>query len=418
MGYTLAQKIIAKASKKSRVDVNEIVEVDIDFAMIHDSGGPRRFASTMDRLEVTVWDPEKITVISDHFVASSDTNEASILKLTREWAEKHRITKFHEREGIGHIVPIERGYITPGMMYVGGDSHSTTAGALGSFAIALGSTDMLGVMVTGKTWVKVPETIKVVWKGQLSKGVMAKDMILSTIRKTSVDGATYKAVEFTGSAIQALPMDERIVMSNMAIEMGAKAGMIEPNDIVFDYLKERNVTRYDVFYADQDASYCETLEFDANELVPMVAFPHSPDNVKPITEISQSEPLDQAYIGACTGAKYYDLEIAAQVLKGNRVSKHTRLLIAPASSDVMRQATKDGIVETLLDAGATFLPTGCGACAGLGNGVLAPGERCISSTNRNFPGRMGAGADVYLASPATVAASAITGTITDPRPFL
>ncbi|MGG1398077.1 3-isopropylmalate dehydratase large subunit [Bacillus salipaludis] len=418
MGYTLAQKIIARASKKSQVQVNEIVEVDIDFAMIHDSSGPRRFGSTLEKLGATVWNPEKVALISDHFVSSSDSTEASILKLTREWAKKYGISKFHEREGIGHIVPVERGYITPGMMYVGADSHSTTAGAMGCFAIALGSTDMLGVMATGKTWVKVPESIRIIWKGNLSKGVMAKDMMLKSIQRTGIDGATYKSVEFSGSAVDILPMDERLVLSNMAIEMGAKAGLIEANDIVIDYLNERNVSNFEVVTADKDAFYCETLEFDANQLEPMVALPHSPDNVKPVSAIDHFELLDQAYIGACTGAKYYDLEIAAQVLKGRIVSENTRLLIAPASSEVMRRAAKSGIVETLLDAGASFLPTGCGACAGLGNGVLAPGERCISSTNRNFPGRMGSGSEVYLASPATVAASAITGRITDPREFL
>ncbi len=340
MGLTLAQKIIARASHRKRVEVGEIVEVDVDFAMMQDSGGPRRIGATMEKLGVQIWDPDKVTIISDHFVAASDTTEASILKYTREWAKKYRVTKYHEREGICHIVPVEKGYIRPGMLYVGGDSHSTTAGALGCFAISMGSTDMLGIMVTGKTWLKVPESIKIIWNGKLTRGVMAKDMMLKTIQKTRIDGATYKSVEFTGEAVDKLPMDERLVLSNMAIEMGAKAGMIEPNDVVYAYLEERNITEYEAVFSDPDAEYCEVLEFDASSLSPMVALPHSPDNVQPIKE---TEPLsiDQAYIGACTGAKYYDLKMAAEVLKGRKVSSRTRLLVAPASSEIIRRASRD-----------------------------------------------------------------------------
>lgn len=417
MGETLAQKIIGRASGRSNVQSGEIVEANVDFAMMHDSGGPRRIGAAMEKLGAVVWDPEKVTIVSDHFVAASDSTEASIIKLTREWAEKYNIKKFHEREGICHIVPVEKGYIRPGIFYVGGDSHSTTAGALGCFAIALGSTDMLGVMVTGRTWVKVPETVQIEWHGQLPEGVMAKDMMLMTIARTKIDGATYKAVEFVGDTVHSLSMDERLVLSNMAIEMGAKAGMIEPDEIVYDYLRQRGVAEYAPVFADADAEYSETLKFDAAKLQPMVALPHSPDNVKPVAEV-EAVKVDQAYIGACTGAKYEDLKLAAQVLKGHTVAPGTRLMIAPASSAIIRRAMKDGILNVLIDAGATILPTGCGACAGLGMGVLAPGETSISSTNRNFPGRMGAGASVYLASPLTVAASAITGNITDPRQLL
>ncbi|OUM90417.1 MAG: 3-isopropylmalate dehydratase large subunit [Bacillus thermozeamaize] len=417
MGETLAQKIIARASGKSHVYPGEIVDVNVDLAMMHDLGGPRRINAAMEKLGATVWDPDKVTLISDHFVAASDSTEAAILKLTREWAKKHNIKKFHEREGICHIVPVEKGYIRPGIFYVGGDSHSTTAGALGCFAIALGSTDMLGVIVTGKTWVKVPETIRVVWEGKLSDGVMAKDMMLKTIQTTKIDGATYMAVEFAGETVHGLPMDERLVLSNMAIEMGAKAGMIEPDDIVYEYLRERGVEDYQPVFADPDAKYEQSLRFKADELEPMVALPHSPDNVKSVTEVDPVK-VDQAYIGACTGAKYEDLKMAASVLKGRRVADGVRLLVAPASAEVIRRATRDGILQTLIESGAILLPTGCGACAGLGMGVLAPGEVSISSTNRNFPGRMGPGASVYLASPATVAATAVTGKISDPRIFL
>ncbi|MFO7264089.1 MAG: 3-isopropylmalate dehydratase large subunit [Bacillota bacterium] len=417
MGETLAQKIIARASGKSHVKPGEIVDVNVDLAMMHDSTGPRRIAPLMEKLGAKVWDPDKITIIADHFVAASDSTEASILKLTREWAKANNIKKYHEREGICHIVPVEKGYIRPGMFYVGADSHSTTAGALGAFAIALGSTDMLGVVVTGKTWVKVPETMRVVWEGKLPEGVMAKDMMLKTIQTTKIDGATYKAVEFAGDTVHRLPVDERLVLSNMAIEMGAKAGMIEPDEVVYEYLRERGVVDYEPVFADADAEYVQTLHFRADELVPMVALPHSPDNVKPIHEVEPVK-VNQAYIGACTGAKYEDLKMAARVLKGRRVADGVRLMIAPSSAEVIRRATRDGLMEIFVEAGAILLPTGCGACAGLGMGVLAPGEVCISSTNRNFPGRMGRGAEVYLASPLTVAATAITGQITDPRMFL
>ncbi len=417
MGETLAQKIIAQASGGRPVRPGEIVEAEVDFAMMQDSGGPRRIATAMEELGVGVWDPDKVTVVSDHFVTASDSTEASILKLTREWARKYGVKKFHEREGICHIVPVERGYIRPGIFYVGGDSHSTTAGAMGCFAIALGSTDMLGVMVRGKTWVKVPETMLVEWTGRLPEGVMAKDIMLKTIQSTRIDGATYKAVEFVGDAIHALSIDQRLVISNMAIEMGAKAGMIEPDEQVYAYLKERGVEDYTPVFADRDAAYCERLRFSADELEPMVALPHSPDRVQSVSEVEPA-PIDQAYIGACTGAKYEDLQAAASILKGRKVAEGTRLLIAPASAQIIRQATGDGTIQTLLDAGAVMLPTGCGACAGLGMGVLAPGEVSISATNRNFPGRMGAGASVYLASPMTVAASAVAGRIFDPRKLL
>lgn len=417
MGLTVAQKIIAKASNRSSINVGEIVEVNVDLAMMHDSSGPRRIGPLIEKLGASVWDPDKITIVSDHFVAANDAREAEILKITRDWAKKHGIAKFHEREGICHIVSIERGYVRPGMMYVGADSHSTTAGSMGAFAIALGSTEMLGVVVTGKIWVKVPETIRVTWNGTVGQGVMAKDMMLKTISKTKIHGATYQAVEFGGAALKALPIDERIVFSNMAIEMGAKAGVIEPDEAVFEYLRGRTNEPYEAVYADQDAAYIQELVFDASNLVPMVALPHSPDNVRAIDEVGP-EHIDQAYIGACTGAKYYDLKMAAKILQGKTVSNRTRLLIAPSSSEVIKQANRDGILNTLIEAGATILPTGCGACAGLGNGILAPGEKCISSTNRNFQGRMGVNSEVFLASPATVAATAITGKITDPREFL
>lgn len=416
MGKTLSQKIAERASGVDHVQPGDIVTVNVDLAMMHDSSGPRRIGKTMERLGRKVWDPEKVVLITDHFTPANDAVEAEILRITREFAKAQGIRRFHEAEGICHIVPVEMGYVRPGMMYVGGDSHSTTAGALGAFAIALGSTDMLGVMVTGQTWIKVPETIKVTWQGTLPQGVMAKDMMLALIAKLGGDGATYQAVEYTGLAVDALSMDERLVLSNMASELGAKAGIITPNQVVFDYLADRGVTEYEAVYSDADASYTREVFLDAAALQPFVARPHAPENVDTAKDVeSEGVRIDQAYIGACTGAKLSDLQAAADVLRGHHVAAGVRLLVAPASVRVFKQAMEAGLVTTLMEAGAQFLPSGCGACAGIGHGILAAGEVCISSTNRNFPGRMGnRQSSVYLASPATVAASAVAGYIAAP----
>jgi len=419
LGKTISQKIAERASGSASVQPGDILSVNVDLAMMHDSSGPRRIGKTMERLGRGVWDPDKVVIVSDHFVPANDGVEAEILRVTRDFAKAHGIKRFHEAEGICHIVPVEMGYVRPGMMYVGADSHSTTAGSMGAFAIALGSTDMLGVMVTGETWIKVPETIKVTWTGSLPNQVTAKDMMLGLIQQLGGDGATYKAVEYCGQAVDALPMDERIVLSNMAIELGAKAGIIAPNQVVFDYLTDRGVTHADFtpVYADEDAEYVQEVRIDVSRLVPLVARPHAPENVDEATVVEREGiQIHQAYIGACTGAKYADLKAAATVLRGQRVAPGVRLLVAPASVRVFKQAIEDGIVGQLLEAGATFLPSGCGACAGIGHGILASGEVCISSTNRNFPGRMGNRASsVYLGSPATVAASAVAGYICDPR---
>lgn len=416
----MAQKILARASGHEMVQPGELVWVAVDLAMVHDSSGPRRISADMKRLGTGLWDPDKVTVISDHFVASNDATESSIQKLTREWVAEYGVTKFHEREGICHIVPGEYGYVRPGMLMVGGDSHSNTAGVYGAFAAAMGSTDMLGVLTTGRTWLKVPETIRVNWEGQLNPGVMAKDMMLHTIGVMGGDVATYQAVEFGGSGVRALPLDERIVLPNMTTEMGAKAGMIEPDDLIFEHLDRLGVARdsYQPVYADTGAQYARVETFNANQLSPLLALPGKPDNLAKVEEAAGVR-IDQAYIGACTGAKYYDLAAAAQVLKGRRVAPGVRLLIAPASVKALKRATADGTLGILLEAGATLMPSSCGACAGLGGGILAPGERCVSSTNRNFPGRMGdLTAEVFLASPFTVAASAVAGCIADPRKYL
>lgn len=418
MGATIAQKVLARASGREEVNAGEIVWANVDLAMMSDTSGPRRIAGGLERLGGKVWDPDKVTVISDHFVPASDDTEATIQRITREWAQAKGIKKFHFFEGIMHIVSVERGYIWPGMLMVGADSHSVTGGALGCLAIPVGSTEILGVVATGEIWLRVPETIKVQWHGALSRGVMAKDMMLATLRRLRCDGATYKAIEYTGPGVRALPLDERLVLSNMAIELGAKAGVVPADEVVCSYLEERGVKNPTPVLADPDADYCLTLEDDASALPPQVALPHSPDNG---VDIDQAEGLqmDLAYIGACTGAKYHDLAIVAEILRGRKIHGDIRMMVAPASQEVLQRAERDGIIDAIVEAGAIFVPSSCGACLGVGPNALKANVRCISSTNRNFRGRMGsADADVYLASPATVAATALEGRIADPRNYL
>lgn len=417
MGLTISEKILARASGKETVNPGEMIWVNVDMALMQDSSGPRRIADNLEKLGVGVRDPERITIVSDHFVPPSNETEAQIQIVTRQWVKKYGIKRFHELEGICHIVPIEKGYVKPGILMVGGDSHSCTGGAMGAFVVAFGSTDMLGVLVTGRTWLRVPESIKVVWQGHLPAGVFAKDMILANLKQLGSAGATYKVLEFSGETINELSLDERLILTNMSIEMGAKTGIIEPDEKVFKYLEKR-ASEYQPLFSDPDANYCQVYINNAEELQPLVALPHSPDNVVAVNSI---EPIsiDQALIGGCTGGKYHDLLTAATILKGNKIASDVRLLIAPASREVIQRAGADGTLQALLEAGATLLPSVCGPCAGLSMGILADGERCISSTNRNFQGRMGSSSsEIYLASAATVAASALTGRITDPREFI
>jgi 3-isopropylmalate/(R)-2-methylmalate dehydratase large subunit len=415
-GATVAEKILARKSGRDHVAPGEIVWCDVDLAMVHDSSGPRRLGPMLERLGATIWDPSKVVIATDHFVPPNDQTEVEIARVTREFARDRGVAKYHEAEGICHIVPLERGYVIPGTLFVGADSHSTTAGVMGAFAVPVGVTEMLGVFVTGQIWLKVPETTRIEWTGPLAEGCMAKDMVLTVLGEIGDDGATYQALEYGGDAVYALPFDERIVLTNMAIEHGAKTGIIPPDELVFGLVRGRG--RDTAAYPDPDAIYARVLRHRADELAPRVALPGAPDNVADAAE-AKGERIDQAYIGACTGAKYTDLAAVARVVRGRRVAPGVRFLIAPASKDVMRRAAESGVLATLLGAGATLLPTGCGACAGLGHGVLGAGERCISSTNRNYPGRMGhALAQVFLGSPLTVAASAVTGTVTDPRELL
>lgn len=420
MGATLAEKIIAKAAGRSSVTPGEIVTCAVDLAMMHDSGGPRRVQPILERLGAKVWDVNKVVLVSDHYVPAVDAESAAILDLTRKWAASNDIKNFYDMQGICHVVVPERGHLSPGMFVVGGDSHSPTGGAFGCFMFGVGATDMAGVLVTGETWVKVPGTIRIDINGELPLGVSAKDVILHLCARLGMGGGKYQAIEYTGSTVTGLSMTERMTLSNMAAELGAQVGLIAGDDTTAEYVRAAggDPGNYQQWQGDADATYLETHSVAADQLVPYAAAPHSPANSAPVDEHA-GVALQQAYIGACTGAKLEDLHMAAKVLKGHKVASGTRLLLAPASTRVTAAAAADGTLATLTEAGAILMPSGCGACAGYGAGVLANDETCIASTARNFQGRMGAtSSKVYLASPYTVAASAIEGRIADPRAFL
>jgi 3-isopropylmalate/(R)-2-methylmalate dehydratase large subunit len=419
MGATLAEKIIARATGRS-VRPGEIVTCKVDLAMMHDSGGPRRVKPILERLGAKVWDPDKVVVISDHYVPATDADSAAILELTRKWVSENAVARFYDMQGICHVVLPERGHLRPGLFVVGGDSHSPTGGAFGCFMFGIGATEMAGVLVTGETWLRVPETIRIDWSGQLAPGVCAKDVMLALCARLGMDGGDYQVIQYTGSLITGLPMQERMTLCNMATELGAQTGLIAPDDATADAIAAAGGGTIDPteWQGDDDARYRETLRFAADELAPQVALPHSPANAGPVDAVS-GERIDLAYIGSCTGAKLADLRMAAEVLKGREVAKGVRLLVAPASRRETATAATEGTLATLIDAGAVMMPSGCGACAGYGFGVLAENEICISSTARNSRGRMGARtAQVYLASPYTVAASAVAGHISDPREFM
>jgi 3-isopropylmalate/(R)-2-methylmalate dehydratase large subunit len=422
MSMTLAEKLIANAAGLETVSPGDIVTCQVDLAMMHDSSGPRRVQPMLDRLGAPIWDPSKVVLISDHFTPATDPASAAILDLTRTWAQRNGVENFYDMEGICHIMLPERGHLRPGMFAVGADSHSTTGGAFGAFMIGIGATELAGVLVSGEIWVRVPATIRIAWTGRLMPGVAAKDMMLSLCGSLGMSGANYRAVEYTGSAVQALSMAERMVLSNMAAELGAKAGLVAPDEVTIAALQKTGVqiTEPDAakWRGDEEAEVEATHIFDADGLAPQVAAPHSPANAAAVDTYTDVA-IDRAYIGACTGAKREDLRMAADVLRGRTVAGNTRLVVVPASRQTIDGAKADGSLAVLEDAGAEFLGTGCGACAGYGAGQLDEGEVCISTTARNFQGRMGApSSQVYLASPYTVAASALAGRIADPRGFL
>jgi 3-isopropylmalate/(R)-2-methylmalate dehydratase large subunit len=414
---TLAEKIIAKAAGRASVAPGEVVTTKVDLAMIHDSGGPRRVEPILKRLGVGLFDRDKVVLISDHYVPGDTEEGAAILALTREWAKEKKVA-FYDGEGICHVVLPERGHLKPGMLVVGGDSHSPTGGAFGAYMFGVGATEMAGVLATGQIWLRVPETIRIEWKGRLGHHLMAKDMVLAMCGRLGMDGGRYQAIEYAGETVRALSMQERMTLSNMAAELGAQAGLIAPDKTTIDWLAEhgaRDLPDPAVWQSDPDAPVAETHFFNADELAPQVAAPHSPANAAPVTDYEPTR-IDVAYIGACTGAKYVDLKAAAEIIRGHRLAPGVELLVAPSSKRDQERAERDGIMKVLEDAGAKVLPNACGICAGYGSARLGEDVTCISTTARNFRGRMGAkSSKVYLGSPYTVAASAIAGRIADPR---
>ncbi len=420
MGHTMSEKILARASGNESLEAGDIVWVDVDKAMMDDILGPRvQIAEKMKEIRDEVWDRDKVVIISDHYTPPASINQAEIVKFTRDWAGEHGIDNYYEFAGPCHQIMAERGHVVPGSVVLGTDSHTCMGGALGAFATGVGSTEMMGVLVTGQTWMRVPETIKVEWNGCLPAGVMAKDVSLETIGTIGHSGATYKTVEYTGTTIMSMPVDERMCISNMAVEMGAKAGLIAPDDKVREFLREHGVTGdKGYFESDEDAVYCRELCFDAEALEPKVACPHKVDNVFSIKETDKTK-VDQAYLGSCTGGRLNDLHAAAGLLKGRKIARGLRMLVSPASDEVWRKADADGTLAVLAEAGADIIGPTCGVCVGLHSGMLAAGEKCITSSNRNFIGRMGSReAGIYLASPLSVAAAALTGHLTDPREVL
>lgn len=420
MGKTMSEKILARAAEVPEASAGDILWVNVDKGMMDDILGPRiEIAEKMKEIKDEVWDRSKVVIISDHYTPPASVKQAEIVKFTREWAEQHQISNYYEFAGPCHQVMVEEGHVLPGTVILGTDSHTCMGGAMGAFATGVGSTEMLGVLISGKTWLKVPETIKVEWVGQLPEGVMAKDISLWTIGSIGHAGATYKAVEYVGDTIRTLNIDERLVISNMAVEMGAKVGLMNPDEKIIQYLAAREIKEgYTLLASDPDATYCATHSFRAEELVPVVACPHEVDNVTQVENVKGTR-IHQAYIGSCTGGRYNDLAVAARILRGQKVAKGIRLLVSPASQATWLRAAADGTLAVLAEAGAIVLSASCGVCVGLHSGMLAAGETCISSTNRNFLGRMGSKeSKIYLGSPASVAASAIAGAIADPREFL
>lgn len=415
---TLAQKLVARACGRASVGVGEIVTAQVDLAMFHDSSGPRRLQPMLEKLGAEVWDKDKVVLVIDHYVPEADDESRRIVRIARDWAAQQRLPHVYDRQGICHVVVPERGHLRPGMFCVGGDSHSPTGGAFGCYMFGIGATEMLGVVVTGEIWLTVPETIFLEWSGRLADGVSAKDMMLAMLGRLGMNGGRYQAVEFCGEAVSALGMGERMTLANMSAELGAQAGLVAPDETTRAWLAEHGAAEVDVMPWFSDAGAAgERHVFDATTLAPQVALPHSPANVVPVDALEPTA-IDVAYIGACTGAKLDDLRAAARVLAGRRIAPGVQLLVAPASVADAATAGREGVMRQLVDAGATLLPSACGACAGYG-GRIPEGSRVISSTARNFRGRMGAEtAQVWLGSPFTVAASALQGRIADAREVL
>lgn len=418
MGQTFAEKVLARKAGLKRAEPGQIVTVQPDKLLTHDNTAA--IAKIFREIGVdTIARPDINVIVLDHVVPAATEGHAKNHQQIREFVKKQGITSFYDvGEGICHQVLPEKGHALPGHLIVGSDSHTPTHGAFGALSVGIGRTEAAAVMATGEIWLMVPHSFRVEVQGQLPKGVYAKDVVLHIIGDLGADGADYRAVEFAGPVVQEMSVASRMVLCNMAAEMGAKAGVVEPDEKTRAWLKGRTDIGYREVRADADANYERVIEYDVSDLVPQVARPHTVDNVVPITRVAGTK-IDQAFIGTCTNGRLEDFEAAARILRGRRTAPGTRLLILPASREVLLAALAEGLVSDLVSAGAVVLNPGCGPCLGAHEGVMAPGEVTLSTANRNFKGRMGCKeAEIYLASPAAVAASALTGEITDPREFL
>ncbi len=420
---TLAQKLLAQKANQDHVEEGEVLEVPVDVAMAHEALA--QLVKPFNEMGAKeVWDREKIVVPIDHWVPASSESSAKMHHAVRDFVREHDLPHFYDvgNQGICHQILVEEGFVLPGDLVVGTDSHTNMAGAMGAFACGIGPTEMAAVFATGEIWLKVPRSIRVEVTGELTFPVTGKDVILEALGQLTTEGARYMAVEFGGSAVDAMAMYERFTMTNMTTELGAKAGLIAADDETLRYLDAidvKNDRRDEVrthagIRPDEDAAYAKRITIDGSTLTPRVAKPRSPDNVEPVSDVTL-EHVDQVFVGSCTNARLEDLRLVASILDGHHVAPDTRLLVYPASTSIYKQALKEGIIETIVEAGGTFNPSSCGACFGGMGGVMDKGETCVSTSNRNFPGRMGHVESMsYLVSPATAAVTAITGELTDP----
>jgi len=417
MGSTITEKIIAAHAGVDEVRPGQMVEVKVDLALANDITAPLAIEVFREAGVKEVHDPDKIVLVPDHFVPNKDIESAMMVKLTRDFAKEQGIELFFDldRMGVEHALLPEQGLVLPGDLVVGADSHTCTYGGLGAMATGMGSTDVAGIFITGQTWLKVPESMKFIYRGKLPQWVGGKDLILMTIRDIGVDGARYRAMEFCGPTIESLSMEGRLTMANMAIEAGGKNGIMAPDEITREYVEPRAKREYTFYQSDPDAVYVDVREYDVSGMEPQVAKPHLPENVAGVSTLKDIT-IDQAVIGSCTNGRIEDLRLAAEVLKGRRIASGMRLIIIPVTPAIYKTALTEGLFEIFLSAGAVISPPTCGPCLGGYMGILAEGERAVSTSNRNFVGRMGhQKSEVYLANPAVAAASAVTGHITSPN---
>ena len=417
MGMTMTEKILAKHAGIDVVKPGQLINCKLDMVLANDVTAPPAIKE-FEKIGKPVFDNTKIALVPDHFTPNKDIKSAGLAKIVRDFAHKHNIVNYFEigRVGIEHVILPEKGIVAPGMVTIGADSHTCTYGALGGFSTGVGSTDLGVALATGEAWFKVPETIKVNITGKKPKYICGKDVMLTLIGMIGVDGALYKALEFAGKGVKELNMTDRLTIANMAIEAGAKNGIFPVDDETLNYIKDRVTKPYEIIEADSDATYCQTAEINLSELKPVVAFPHLPENTHTVESIKEPITIDQVVIGSCTNGRLEDLAIAASILKGHKVHPNVRCIIIPGSQQVYLDAIHNGYVDTFIEAGAAVSTPTCGPCLGAHMGIMTAGERCVSTTNRNFRGRMGhVDSEVYLASPYVAAASAILGKIATPE---